>query len=150
MISRTAEYALRAVVHLAAAGSDALPQSVAEIASDTRVPVGYLSKVMQSLVRAGVVTSQRGVGGGFQLAKSPEDVTIYEVIEAVEPIQRIRTCPLGLESHGTNLCPLHRRLDSAMSLIEEQFRSSRIIEVLETNERVTNRGTKGRPCRFPL
>lgn len=136
VISRTAEYALRAVVHLAAgegdnpSQSDNPSQTVGQIAAGTRVPAGYLAKVLQSLSRAGLITSQRGMGGGFRLAKSPRDISIYEVLQAVDPVQRIHDCPLALDAHGTNLCPLHKRLDDAMALIEEQFRATTIAELL--------------------
>src|SRR5688572_3492521 len=100
MISLTAEYALRAMVHLAAS-ADNPSQNVGQIAAATRVPAGYLSKVLQSLSRAGLIVSQRGLGGGFRLAQSPKNTSIYEVIQAVDPIQRILTCPLGLEAHST-------------------------------------------------
>lgn len=129
MISQTAEYALRAVVCMAEY-ADA-PHTVHAIARNTQVPTGYLSKVLQSLSRAGLVTSQRGLGGGFMLAKSPRELTIYEIIQAVDPVQRIRTCPLKLTTHGVNLCPLHRHLDNAMALVEQSFRATTVAELLD-------------------
>jgi Rrf2 family protein len=60
------------------------------------VPAGYLSKVLQSLGRAQLVNSQRGLHGGFTLARAPSELTVWEVIQAVDPLQRIRSCPLGL------------------------------------------------------
>ena len=101
-----------------------------QIAEATRVPRAYLSKVLQGLARGGVVLSHRGLGGGVTLVKSPEDLTILEVVNAVEPIQRIRTCPLGLAAHGVRLCPLHRRLDNALAMVEEAFANSTLAEVL--------------------
>jgi len=127
MISQTAEYALRAIVYLA--GQDT-PQTTQQIAEVTRVPAGYLSKVMQSLARGGLVTSQRGLHGGFTLATSPRKLTVWEVIEVVDPIQRIKSCPLGLKSHGVNLCPMHKRLDDALAGMEKAFRSSTVAELL--------------------
>ncbi len=127
MISQTAEYALRAIVFLA--GQDE-PQTTQQVAEMTRVPAGYLSKVLQSLARAGLVHSQRGLHGGFTLAKPPKRLSVWEVVESVDPIQRIRSCPLGLKSHGVNLCPLHRRLDDAMAGVEKAFRSSTVAELL--------------------
>lgn len=142
MISQTVEYALRAVVYLAGRAPEA--QTTEQVAAATRVPKAYLSKVLQCLVRAGVVHSQRGIGGGMALAKSPSDLTILEVVNAVEPIGRIRTCPLGLESHGVRLCPLHRRLDDALATVEEAFRSTTLAEVLAEP-------TSSIPlCEFPL
>ena len=128
MFSQTVEYALRAVVHLA--NESPTPQTTAQIAAVTRVPAAYLSKVLQSLTRGGVVHSQRGVGGGMALVKAPEDLTILEVVNAVEPIQRIKTCPLGISTHGTRLCPLHRRVDDALAGVEEAFAATTLAEVL--------------------
>ena len=128
MISQTAEYALRAIVFLAM-NSDSAYTTV-QIAAATRVPSAYLSKVLKSLVRAELIQSQRGFGGGFMLSKSAEQITIFEVLNAVDPMQRIRTCPLGIEAHGTTLCALHKRLDDATAVIENAFRDSTIGDLL--------------------
>jgi len=135
VFSQTVEYALRAVVHLASQVPD--PRTTEQIAQATRVPRAYLSKVLQGLVRGGIVQSQRGLGGGMTLAKSPEDLTILEVVNAVEPIQRFHTCPLGLAAHGVRLCPLHRRLDNALAMVEDAFASSTLAEVLAEPTRST-------------
>src|SRR3954452_15970716 len=126
MFSQKVEYALRAVTHLAAKSPAA--RTVEQIAQVTRVPQAYLAKVIQELVHAGVLRSQRGVGGGISLAKPPTELTILEVVNAVDPIKRIRTCPLGLAAHGVNLCPLHRRVDNALATVEEAFRSTTLAE----------------------
>ncbi len=128
MFSQTVEYALRAVVHLASETPRA--RTTEQIAEVTKVPRAYLSKVLQNLGRAGLVQSQRGVGGGITLSKPADEVTILEVVNAVEPIQRIRTCPLGLEAHGKHLCPLHKRVDNALALVEDAFRSTTLAQVL--------------------
>lgn len=140
MISQTAEYALRAIVYLA---DQQEPRTTQQIAQVTRVPAGYLSKVLQSLARGGLVTSQRGLHGGFRLAQSAKEVTVWQVIDAVDPLQRIRSCPLGLKSHGVNLCPMHRRLDDALAMVETAFRASTVAELLEEP-------TRSKPlCDFP-
>jgi len=128
MLSQTVEYALRAVVQLAAAApASSTTEKIAEV---TKVPPAYLSKVLQALRKAGIVTSQRGIGGGVVLAKPAESLTILEVVNAVDPVQRIRTCPLELEAHGPNLCPLHRRLDNALAQVEQAFQSTTLAEIL--------------------
>ncbi|MCE9552902.1 MAG: Rrf2 family transcriptional regulator [Planctomycetes bacterium] len=139
MISQTAEYALRAIVFLARHDE---PATTAEIASATRVPCGYLSKVMQSLCRSGMVRSQRGLHGGFMLVKAATELTVLDVVNTVDPLQRIRTCPLDLEAHAEQLCPLHRRLDNAVALVEESFQSTTIDELLTAQPRKLG-------CRFP-
>lgn len=128
MISQTLEYALRAVVTLAQnQGKACTSQQISEL---TQVPAAYLSKLMQMLVRRGLLRSQRGLHGGFVLAREPDVLTIWDIVDAVEPFQRIRVCPLGLATHATNLCPLHRRLDKAMENAEEAFRATTIAELL--------------------
>lgn len=128
MFSLTTEYALRAAVWLAE--KQGLPQTTQQIASATCVPLNYLSKVLQSLGKAGLVRALRGKHGGFELAKPPSSTSVLEIINVVEPIQRIRTCPLGLKQHSQSLCPLHKRLDHAMEIFEESFASATLADML--------------------
>lgn len=128
MISQTAEYALRVIAYLSNQPEE--PRTTPQIAETTHVPLPYLSKVIQSLSRAGLVHSRRGLHGGITLVKQPESLSVYDVIQAVDPLRRITTCPLGLEAHGTNLCPLHRRLDDAFLHVEQAFRQSTIADLL--------------------
>lgn len=128
MLSQTVEYALRAVTYLAAAPTES--RNVEQIAEATHVPASYLAKVMQQLVREKLVSSRRGVGGGFTLTRPPEKLRILEIVQAVDPIHRIDTCPLGLAAHGKRLCPLHRRLDNALALMEKAFSESTLAEIL--------------------
>ena len=135
MVSQTVEYALRAVVTLAQNHPD--PCTAQKIAEITRVPGPYLSKLMGNLVRAGLVRSQRGLHGGFVLTGDPNKLTIWDVIDAVEPIQRIHECPVGIQSHKGTLCPLHRRLDDAMALVEIAFKKTSLSELLAQKDSVT-------------
>ncbi len=135
MISQTVEYALRAIVTIAQhQGTACTAQRISEI---TQVPAPYLSKLMQGLVRANLVTSKRGLHGGFVLTRDAAELTIWEVIDAVEPFKRIRECPLGIGSHEGTLCPLHRRLDNAMRMVEESFRETFVVELLSQTGSVT-------------
>lgn len=128
MISPTAEYALRAIVAIAQAkGEAAVTQWIAKV---TKVPPGYLPKVLQMLGRARLVDSRRGLGGGFKLAKPADRLTVLEVVNAVDPIKRIERCPLDLESHSGSLCPLHKRLDEATEYVERSFSNTTIAELL--------------------
>jgi len=128
MLSQTAEYALRAVVYLAYEAPEA--RTTEQIHRATLVKRAYLAKILQGLAKKGIVTTQRGVGGGVALAKSPQELTLLEVVNAVEPLQRIRTCPLGISTHGSKLCPLHRRIDAALATVEEQFARTTLAEIL--------------------
>lgn len=143
MFSNTAEYALRAVVHLATNHGAACP--AAQIAEETKIPPGYASKVMQDLGRAGLVVAQRGPNGGFTLARRADEISVLEVINAVDPIERIKRCPLGLPSHGTRLCRLHRRLDDAIGAVEKVLGESSIADMIEPARAGSSAG-----CAFPI
>jgi Rrf2 family transcriptional regulator, nitric oxide-sensitive transcriptional repressor len=128
MISQTAEYALRAIVVLAENGE--APRTAQAIAARASVPQDYLIKVLQPLVRVGLVAAQRGRGGGFVLSRPASEITVLDVVSAVDPLRRIQHCPLGLKSHGFQLCPLHRKLDDAVRSVEEAFASTTIAQML--------------------
>ena len=128
MISRTAEYALRTVIWLAAHPDERV--STARIAEQPQMPKGYLStKILPALTRAGLIQSTAGRAGGVQLAKAPEEITLLEVIRAVDPSPRVACCPLGLEEHQHELCALHRRLDEAAAMAERAYAETTVAEV---------------------
>ncbi|MBC8288592.1 MAG: Rrf2 family transcriptional regulator [Nitrospinae bacterium] len=128
MISQTSEYALRAVVCLAQ--NPDKPHTTAEIAKWTKVPEHYLSKVLLALAKSDVVFSKKGLHGGYVLAQAPEDLPLLDVINAVDPIKHIKSCPLKLKTHGTNLCRLHHRLNESIDMMEELFRNSTVALIL--------------------
>lgn len=119
MLSQTVEYALRAMVCLA--NSPQASQTRTQLVEQTQVPKAYLAKVMQDLCRAGLAIAQRGKHGGFMLAKPSEEITLLDVVDSVEPLRRIEHCPLNIRSHGTRLCPLHRRVDEAAAALIALF-----------------------------
>lgn len=119
MFSVTTEYALRVMTALAMSPDNLVPTgSLAEL---TKIPSNYLAKVLQQLAGAGLVTGRRGVGGGYRLSRPAANIRLIEIIQTVGSLQRITTCPLGLESHGPNLCPLHRTIDRAAQTLIELF-----------------------------
>ena len=128
MISQTTEYALRAVVFLAQHADESW--TTRQVAKATAVPAGYLSKVLQGLTRYGIVASQRGRTGGFKLARSPKRLTILQVVNAVEPLQRFKKCPLGFKTHGTNLCSLHRKLDDTIAIVDKELKATKVSDLL--------------------
>ena len=140
MFSQTTEYALRAISLLAE--QHPKPLKTSHIAEATRVPKAYLVKVLQLLAKEGIVEARRGIGGGIALGRELDEITILDVINAVDPIQRITQCPIGLAAHGVRLCPMHSRLDAALEAIEDIFRETTLAEVLADD-------TKRARCQFP-
>lgn len=127
MLSQTTEYALRAMSCLAYSPDQLV--STSDLASISKVPMNYLAKVLQLLARADLVNGRRGVGGGYKLARPASEITMLDIINAIDPIQRIEGCPLGLENHGV-LCPMHRRLDQASQMLIDLFSGATLEDIL--------------------
>jgi Rrf2 family protein len=85
-ITRQADYAVRAVLHLARGGDQRTATSA--IAEEQRIPPSFLAKIVSQLSIAGLLHTSRGARGGVTLARNPKDITLLEVIEAIDgPIQ---------------------------------------------------------------
>ncbi|HEY7328918.1 MAG TPA: Rrf2 family transcriptional regulator [Gemmataceae bacterium] len=106
-----------------------MPKTTQQIAEVTRVSTAYLAKVMKGLSRSGLVRVQRGLHGGFTLAVPPEELMVLDVVQAVDPLRRIKHCPVGIVGRQS-LCPLHRGLDNAVVMVEKALAASTIAELL--------------------
>lgn len=127
--SQTVEYALRAALWLAE--NPHTPQTTVQIAEGSGMPAGYLSKVLQPMARHNLVTAQRGLGGGFTLARPPEQISLLQIISAVEPIRRLKSCPLHRNHQPGRLCKLHARLDDVLATTERYLESITLIDVID-------------------
>jgi Rrf2 family protein len=119
MLSQTAEYALRAMSCLAYQPEGLTPTPT--LAKLTKVPPNYLAKVLQSLAQSELIVGRRGVGGGYRLARPADQISLLDVVNSIDRVERITSCPLGLPNHGGNLCPLHRALDKAAAELIGMF-----------------------------
>jgi Rrf2 family protein len=90
-ITRAADYAVRVMVHLAA-GPPAQRHPLNELAAATGVQESFLSKILQRLVHQGLLVSQRGSGGGFVLNRAPDQISLLDVIEAIEGPTQLNQC----------------------------------------------------------
>jgi Rrf2 family nitric oxide-sensitive transcriptional repressor len=136
MFSQTVEYALRAMVQLAADAPDA--STTKRIAEKTKVPSAYLAKVLQSMRRAGLIYSRRGVGGGVTLAHAPKDINLLEVIDAVEPLKRTKGKTRGAASR------LQRTLDRALGEVRKTFEAASLADMLP-RRKVKSAARRGKP-----
>jgi Rrf2 family protein len=83
-VSTRGDYASRALLSLALHDAQSTPTSVRDIAERTGLPQPYLEQILLALKGAGLVRSKRGVGGGYVLARSPESITLAQIISAVD------------------------------------------------------------------
>lgn len=100
--------------------------SAAEIAEAESIPPYYLAKVLQDLARSGILSSVRGRGGGFRMARAAEEIRVLEVLAAVENVRALTSeCVLGLDECNDEVsCPLHntwKRVRDRLMLRLEQM-----------------------------
>ena len=120
--SRSAEYAIRAFVHLADV-EEGKYAMVKNIAAEGDIPAHFLAKILQQLARKGFLRSSKGPTGGFALRMPPEEISMLQIIDAVDGLNDFHRCPAGMaECNDDQPCGMH---DSWKAL------RSRIIEYLE-------------------
>jgi Rrf2 family protein len=94
MLSMTAQYALRAIAYIAAQRGER-PVLAKEIAANTAIPSHYLSRILRDAVRAGLLESARGVGGGFHLSRPAHRIRLMEVLSPFDDVLDRSRCPFG-------------------------------------------------------
>jgi Rrf2 family protein len=134
LLSRACEYAIRAVLYLAKQ-QDAGYVSVKEIAEHTNVSFHFLGKILQSLTQKGLLVSYKGPKGGIQLASSPDDITVFQVVEAIDGLSVLNQCVLGLPNCGEGKpCALHDQWGPIRAEINDMFQGKSIAQLLQESE----------------
>ncbi len=118
LLSQTAEYALRSMAWLATA-PEGDPVRASDLSIATGIPSHYLSKVLRRLVLANLLNSQKGQGGGFSLARPPEEIAFIEILSAVDAYPAEQRCAFGWgQCDLDEPCPLH----DSWSYLKDQIR----------------------------
>ncbi len=126
-ISEATSIALHAMVFLAA--NPKKPISTREIASALEVSEAHLSKVMQRLVRTGLVTSMRGPRGGFMLERDANDISLLEVYESIEGALERNTCLLGVPICGGKHCILGKLPGMINKKVADYLSKTRLLQL---------------------
>ncbi len=109
MITKTGLHAVRAMVALAQLPQDTYA-GAATIAREIKAPQNYLAKLLQTLSREGLVQSQKGLGGGFRLARLPKEISLFDIVEPFEQVSRWSGCILGHPTCSDEApCAIHDR-----------------------------------------
>jgi Rrf2 family protein len=106
MITKTAQYALRALVTIAS--DPDRNHGAQELAGRIHAPPNYMGKLLKLLADAGILTSTRGSGGGFRLARPAREITLMDIVDPVDRVSRWSACFLGLgDCNPEDPCPIH-------------------------------------------
>ena len=120
LYSKSSEYAIQAMLHLAEHHESDLGM-VSTIAEACNIPRQFLAKLVQTLARRRLIESFRGRKGGIRLARSPESITLLEIVNAIEgPPQEKEKCVIGLDVCSEDaICPLHIEWMNTRNLIRD-------------------------------
>jgi Rrf2 family protein len=124
-INQATDYGFRAVLFLAQQSNGEVVEAQA-IANSQVVPMRFLLKIMPSLIKAGIVRSQRGVGGGYALARRPEDITLLDVLVAIEGPIYLNRCLMDEDlcsKQGPPTCQVHQALADIQKRLSNDFNS---------------------------
>ena len=130
ILNQATDYAFRAVHFLAKRPGEVVEAQT--IADQQVIPMRFLLKIMPSLIRAGIVKSFRGVGGGYTLAKETQDISFLDVLEAVEGPLRINRCLRDYSEcnrQAAPSCEIHHVLASIQSKFKEELSSRNFDEL---------------------
>lgn len=120
-LTKRADYAIRAMLALGRA-TDGERLSVRRVADDQRIPNRFLPLIMRDLVRAGLVEGTTGRAGGYRLARGADDVTLLDIVEAVEGDSRSRTCILrGGPCSTSTVCDIHAVFVAAQDALRDRL-----------------------------
>ena len=130
MFSKTCEYGIRAVIYISAKGSQENKIGIPTIGKNIEAPVQFTAKILQTLVHNDIVSSQKGVNGGFYLNKQQKQKQLIEVVRAIDGDKLFSGCGLGLKSCSEDEpCPLHDKFKAIRSSLKKMMEQTTIDEM---------------------
>lgn len=142
-ITRETDYAIRCVLYLSRKNGDVT--MVDEISREMNIPRSFLAKIVQKLTKSGLVISYRGVKGGFQLAKKPEDISLLDVIAAIQGPVAMNICAVNKEACGFSCtCTVHPVWVDLRAIVEDYLRKTDFNKLSGSLLKLRTRNTKGK------
>jgi Rrf2 family protein len=132
LLSQGAQYAISAIIALSKQ-PEGSTVSAADLAKPLNCPAAYLSQILSKLKPSGIIKSQRGLKGGVYLARPPKNISLLEVIDAIDGTDFFKNCFLGIEGCGEiEPCPFHEFWSLERTKIKEWLDGTTFAEVEET------------------
>jgi Rrf2 family protein len=129
IFSKSCEYALQSMLYIARESKNQ-PILLRDISTELNIPYHFLSKVLQNLVRDRLVVSHRGINGGFFLGRSAEEISLFDIICAIEGKTFFESCILGFPKCSDEYpCPTHTQWKEAKSILLDVFQKKTVAEL---------------------
>lgn len=123
IINQATDYGFRAAVFLAGQEPGKMIEAQV-IAQEVVIPMRFLLKIMPSLIKAGIVKSQRGAGGGYALARDPRDISMLDILEATEGPIQLNRCLIDHDLCSRQAapdCKVHQALEQIQERLAADF-----------------------------
>jgi len=134
-LSKSFGYALRGVLYVATMQGENRRIQVDEIASTLSVPKHFLGKIMQQVVKGGLLKSTKGPYGGFSITDKTLDSSLIKLIEITDGLDQFSFCVLKLKyCNASNPCPLHNEMDEIRTNLLNVFSKTTIGELVKDNK----------------
>lgn len=141
--SRQCEYAIQGVLYLALKPQGEMT-SIKELTKRLDIPYHFLAKILQRLATTGLLTSAKGPTGGFSLGKPAKDITLFDIVEAIDGSDFMDKCVLGFpECSGRNPCSVHSTWGGLRDQIYEMLVSKNIAEMAREMKKPEYRAATG-------
>jgi len=147
-LTQATDYSLRVVLYLATL-EPGVVVTAKDISAHENVPMRFLLKTLRSLVKAGLLHSYRGPDGGYALAKEPKEITLRDVIEAVEGPVYINRCFIDEDyctKHWTRACPVHRALNDIQKVLVQELDKYNFADLLARYRQGQSQDGRGCQC----
>ncbi|QCR22472.1 Rrf2 family transcriptional regulator [Pontibacter sp. SGAir0037] len=132
MLSKTTEYALRAIVYIAIINASGRKVGFKDIGKELEVPVQYIGKILQEMVHKNLIASAKGPGGGFYLHRPSSELTILEVVNVIDGLEAFRKCGMGMKQcSDKHPCPLHNDIKAYRDHLLKVFKTKTIQDLVE-------------------
>ena len=132
IFSNATEYAIRGLSEIASRGARGPdgPIMLDDVIIGTDLPRDFLAKIFQKLVRAGILNSAKGRGGGFALAKPPHEITLIDIVQAIEGPQLLDACVVGLEKCNDQMpCAQHDLYKPIRQRLKDYLRTTTLADL---------------------
>ncbi len=139
MFSASCHYGLQAMFYIALHSSSEKNVELNEIATEQDIPKHFLSKILQLLVREKLLYSMKGPTGGFRLTRPPDEITLLEIVDAIDGLDIFHQCGIGFKTcDDENPCPIHTDYKAIRNRVQTLFQT-KTLEALK--EEVQNGGS---------
>jgi Rrf2 family iron-sulfur cluster assembly transcriptional regulator len=130
MFSKTCEYAIRAVIYISATSSPLQKARISDIAKSIDAPSHFTAKVLQNLVHHGIISSQKGVKGGFYIESYQKQKYLIDIVRSIDGDKIFSDCGLGLKfCSEKEPCPLHHKFKTIRNELKKMIEETTVEEL---------------------